>query len=37
LRRIPMAESPGIGWRNETELGGAFKRNQVAACAGIRT
>ena len=31
-----MADSPGIGWRNETESGGDFKRNRVAACAGIR-
>ncbi|OQB37909.1 MAG: hypothetical protein BWY09_01481 [Candidatus Hydrogenedentes bacterium ADurb.Bin179] len=32
-----MADSPGIEWRNETESGGDFKRNRVAACAGIRT
>ncbi len=37
MGRNRVAASPGIGWRNETESGGAFKRNQLAACAGIRT
>ncbi len=32
-----MAVSFGIGWRNESDLGGAFDRNQVAACVGLRT
>jgi len=32
-----VAEWTGIKWRNETESGGAFKWNRVAACAGIRT
>jgi hypothetical protein len=31
-----MAESIGIGWRNESESGGAFNRNPVADCVGIR-
>ena len=32
-----MADSIGIGWRNESYLGGAFNHIRVAACVGILT
>jgi len=34
--RNQVATSTGLGWRNESESGGAFKRNQVAEWSGIR-
>jgi hypothetical protein len=35
LDHIHMADSIGIGWRNESYLGGAFDHIRVAACVGI--
>ena len=35
MDHIPMADSIGIGWRNESYSGGAFNHIQVAACVGI--
>ena len=32
-----MADSIGIGWRNESYLGGAFNHIRVATCVGILT
>ena len=37
MDRNPVAESIGIGWRNESESGGAFNRIPVADCVGIRS
>jgi hypothetical protein len=35
MDHIHMADSIGIGWRNESYLGGAFDHIRVAACVGI--
>ena len=35
MYHIPMADSFGIGWRNESYSGGAFKHIRVAAWIGI--
>jgi len=37
MARNQVAASTGFGWRNETESGGAFKRNRVAEWPGIRS
>ena len=36
MHRNRMAASAGIGWRNGPESGGAFVRNRMAECTGIR-
>jgi len=35
MHHIPMADSFGIGWRNESYSGGAFKHIRAAAWIGI--